>query len=139
MIRRPPRSTRADTRFPYTTLFRSARGADGAGQRRPEAGPARAAVELGLRTEKPLPATGAGEDTGAMFLVEGTGEGIFSRSLAQHLIGERAEAPAPLRIAEREGIGGGHAQPGLPEDRSEERRVWKECASARSSRGLTSH
>src|SRR3546814_3134983 len=23
MIRRPPRSTRADTRFPYTTLFRS--------------------------------------------------------------------------------------------------------------------
>src|SRR3546814_9234721 len=28
MIRRPPRSTRTDTRFPYTTLFRSAlRGA----------------------------------------------------------------------------------------------------------------
>src|SRR3546814_5053462 len=25
MIRRPPRSTRADTLFPYTTLFRSAR------------------------------------------------------------------------------------------------------------------
>src|SRR3546814_3681464 len=24
MIRRPPRSTRTDTRFPYTTLFRSA-------------------------------------------------------------------------------------------------------------------
>src|SRR3546814_17871165 len=24
MTRRPPRSTRADTRFPYTTLFRSA-------------------------------------------------------------------------------------------------------------------
>src|SRR3546814_4383958 len=30
MIRRPPRSTRTDTLFPYTTLFRSARGdADG--------------------------------------------------------------------------------------------------------------
>src|SRR3546814_16553045 len=29
MIRRPPRSTRTDTLFPYTTLFRSvARGAD---------------------------------------------------------------------------------------------------------------
>src|SRR3546814_6604538 len=27
MIRRPPRSTRTDTRFPYTTLFRSARRA----------------------------------------------------------------------------------------------------------------
>src|SRR3546814_8078022 len=25
MIRRPPRSTRTDTRFPYTTLFRSAK------------------------------------------------------------------------------------------------------------------
>src|SRR3546814_2679111 len=28
MIRRPPRSTRTDTLFPYTTLFRSAGGAD---------------------------------------------------------------------------------------------------------------
>src|SRR3546814_9485465 len=28
MIRRPPRSTRTDTLFPYTTLFRSARVAD---------------------------------------------------------------------------------------------------------------
>src|SRR3546814_2392506 len=30
MIRRPPRSTRTDTLFPYTTLFRSARRAGGA-------------------------------------------------------------------------------------------------------------
>src|SRR3546814_4078578 len=29
MIRLPPRSTRTDTRFPYTTLFRSHRGGDG--------------------------------------------------------------------------------------------------------------
>src|SRR3546814_2946223 len=28
MIRRPPRSTRTDTLFPYTTLFRSAAGRD---------------------------------------------------------------------------------------------------------------
>src|SRR3546814_6500921 len=28
MIRRPPRCTRTDTLFPYTTLFRSHRGAD---------------------------------------------------------------------------------------------------------------
>src|SRR3546814_7857787 len=28
MIRRPPRSTRTDTLFPYTTLFRSRAGAD---------------------------------------------------------------------------------------------------------------
>src|SRR3546814_3047834 len=31
MIRRPPRSTRTDTLFPYTTLFRSLRGAQDAG------------------------------------------------------------------------------------------------------------
>src|SRR3546814_10335300 len=29
MIRRPPRSTRTDTLFPYTTLFRSAEGRGG--------------------------------------------------------------------------------------------------------------
>src|SRR3546814_4580488 len=29
MIRRPPRSTRTDTLFPYTTLFRSPGGAEG--------------------------------------------------------------------------------------------------------------
>src|SRR3546814_14908606 len=32
MIRRPPRSTRTDTLFPYTTLFRSAHLRDQAGQ-----------------------------------------------------------------------------------------------------------
>src|SRR3546814_5568080 len=31
MLRRPPRSTRTDTLFPYTTLFRSARPATGRG------------------------------------------------------------------------------------------------------------
>src|SRR3546814_11391309 len=60
MLRRPPRSTRTDTLFPYTTLFRSVRtahfGADHAVagvadfvdridvDRRGEAGPARSAV-----------------------------------------------------------------------------------------------
>src|SRR3546814_5849357 len=32
MIRRPPRSTRTDTLFPYTTLFRSDRVGDDAGR-----------------------------------------------------------------------------------------------------------
>src|SRR3546814_1907321 len=36
MIRRPPRATRTDTRFPYTTLFRS--GAGGGGRRLPHIG-----------------------------------------------------------------------------------------------------
>src|SRR3546814_17046084 len=40
MIRRPPRSTRTDTLFPATTLFRSAHfGADGAKAARPDVGP----------------------------------------------------------------------------------------------------
>src|SRR3546814_2854572 len=34
MIRRPPRSTRTDTLFPYTTLFRSAVGGDQLGAAR---------------------------------------------------------------------------------------------------------
>src|SRR3546814_18918018 len=34
MIRRPPRSTRTDTLFPYTTLFRSIGGSGVSGQRR---------------------------------------------------------------------------------------------------------
>src|SRR3546814_6462244 len=33
LIRRPPRSTRTDTPFPYTTLFRSARRSGGRGRR----------------------------------------------------------------------------------------------------------
>src|SRR3546814_15995418 len=39
MIRRPPRSTRTDTLFPYTTLFRSGRSAHAPrpGRRRPAA------------------------------------------------------------------------------------------------------
>src|SRR3546814_20914660 len=41
MIRRPPISTRTDTLFPYTTLFRSAQPGDASGHRRwqPRAGP----------------------------------------------------------------------------------------------------
>src|SRR3546814_17230143 len=39
MIRRPPRSTRTDTLFPYTTLFRSPAGrARSAGSTQPEVG-----------------------------------------------------------------------------------------------------
>src|SRR3546814_1835683 len=36
MIRRPPRSTRTDTLFPYTTLFRSRLSHSAGGQRRTE-------------------------------------------------------------------------------------------------------
>src|SRR3546814_6316852 len=46
MIRRPPRSTRTDTLFPYTTLFRSVRRRTGLGARLP-AQRARATAAVG--------------------------------------------------------------------------------------------
>src|SRR3546814_7771630 len=42
MIRRPPRSTRTDTLFPYTTLFRSPEGRD-----RPDESPAGKEMTMG--------------------------------------------------------------------------------------------
>src|SRR3546814_12232650 len=48
MIRRPPRSTRTDTRFPYTTLFRSRPGRIGVeeGRQRREVGLRVASAEI---------------------------------------------------------------------------------------------
>src|SRR3546814_1639098 len=50
MIRRPPRSTRTDTLFPYTTLFRSGEGARRQGRRgaRPGAAPGGLRAHRGL-------------------------------------------------------------------------------------------
>src|SRR3546814_1518109 len=47
MLRRPPRYTRTDTLFPYTTLFRSLRA------RLRRAAPAAAAATAGRRTPRP--------------------------------------------------------------------------------------
>src|SRR3546814_9821441 len=64
MIRRPPRSTRTDTLFPYTTLFRSARTAPAAEtgnacspapayrRRRPAAAPHTATGARAVRSEE---------------------------------------------------------------------------------------
>src|SRR3546814_3131777 len=51
MIRRPPRSTRTDTLFPYTPLFRSARHRRAAGARRLRGArrPVRHGIFFGLR------------------------------------------------------------------------------------------
>src|SRR3546814_1312884 len=51
MNRRPPRSTRTDTLFPYTTLFRSPRGDRGTRRTRPSA-PARVASFNRLRLQE---------------------------------------------------------------------------------------
>src|SRR3546814_3085408 len=63
MIRRPPRSTRTDTLFPYTTLFRSGRRAHARAQHRQRRIAAR--VRAAGRNRPSLPrrarGTGAGE------------------------------------------------------------------------------
>src|SRR3546814_17203700 len=56
MIRRPPRSTRTDTLFPYTTLFRSPAGGE---RRREEVAGARHAGDH-RALEGPRPHAGAG-------------------------------------------------------------------------------
>src|SRR3546814_14531862 len=69
MIRRPPRATRTDTRFPFTTRFRSGadrirlrdRGRAGAAGRRPAAG---AAVVPALCLARQADAGGIGGDRG---------------------------------------------------------------------------
>src|SRR3546814_17926344 len=64
MILRPPRSTRTDTLFPYTTLFRSRRGAT---VDRPVAGLGHAKVAVGLvaaHRRCPLGLRAAVRDTG---------------------------------------------------------------------------
>src|SRR3546814_10565916 len=60
MIRRPPRSTRTDTLFPYTTLFRS-RSHDGDAENRHRQDRSRAEGRFGLNTEpacRAMPARG---------------------------------------------------------------------------------
>src|SRR3546814_2516969 len=61
MIRRPPRSTRTDTLFPYTTLFRSnLRAAEGAGRHALRAAARRSRARSRARPGcEPHPAAGA--------------------------------------------------------------------------------
>src|SRR3546814_2689275 len=57
MIRRPPRSTRTDTLFPYTTLFRSRRHCETADSRRADASPPPPEGRRGSR-HRPAPTAG---------------------------------------------------------------------------------
>src|SRR3546814_1188550 len=52
MIRRPPRSTRTDTLFPYTTLFRSSWGAKPIAWRSPSRRPQRRSRSVATRSEE---------------------------------------------------------------------------------------
>src|SRR3546814_9549848 len=62
MIRRPPRSTRTDTLFPYTTLFRSVAGS--ADEQRDEQGEGDHVFEFCLEDLQDVDGQGRGEGEG---------------------------------------------------------------------------
>src|SRR3546814_15451100 len=111
MIRRPPRSTRTDTLFPYTTLFRSERAFERAEE------PARSPPSRNRRR------SGRGDD--AQFAPtdrahRGPGGGQASRSAVRRL----AQAVGQLQRGSRRGALARHRQP-----ITGERRVGKEWVS----------
>src|SRR3546814_12544877 len=136
MIRRPPRSTRTDTLFPYTTPFRSVGDRD----RPAVAEPADIRVDPGIAVE---------------FLRRRT-IGRVSESVGRRR-GITVEIDPRMRIiatqVDADAVGNVHAQPRAAADlaiavalgavgrrrRSEERRVGKECVSTCSSRWSPYH
>src|SRR3546814_16580944 len=113
MIRRPPRSTRTDTLFPYATLVRSTGAAPA---RRPARAPARA---RSCRFEN-----GAEELAGALFLRR-----------IEEIVGAALFAD-PTAVEEADAVGEFLCEAHL---RSEERRVGKECVSTCSTRWWPYH
>src|SRR3546814_10960896 len=103
MILRPPRSTRTDTLFPYTTLFRST-GA--AGARR---------AETGRRVRTALSESGK---CGASGMIDDLERAIEAMLFA---------SDEPLDARQVAGRLGDEMTPGQVKARSEERRVGQEC------------
>src|SRR3546814_11312761 len=119
MIRRPPRSTRTDTLFPYTTLFRSCALFD----------LPRQCGAAGVRHADLLPG----------FALEG------ECGLVHRLLEAGGGEDGERRVSCARGGGGsqarGDGKAGGEEDlhRSEERRVGKECGGTCRSRGSPCH
>src|SRR3546814_1912857 len=78
MIRRPPRSTRTDTLFPYTTLFRSLRHDHFADRHRARDPHRRAASDAALR------ASGRGDTASRRRLAEGRARAPGDRRSEEH-------------------------------------------------------
>src|SRR3546814_20500743 len=127
MIRRPPRSTRTDTLFPYTTLFRS--DVDLRGQGAHEGiGPT---AEVGHHRGRDAEAlSDQGDRQGDGQLLGEVGRAIVPDALDELVDQGRGEARGHL-LPRRD--------PTLGDGRSEERRVGKECVSTCRSRWTTYH
>src|SRR3546814_18314207 len=119
MIRRPPRSTRTDTLFPYTTLFRSADVLTLHLVRDPLF-----AITVPHKTQTYLsagkPVLAAVEGEAARIVVE-SGAGLAAQPENSASIADAMVAFATMTPAEREAMG--------QRARSEERRVGQECVS----------
>src|SRR3546814_19997988 len=121
MIRRPPRSTRTDTLFPYTTLFRSH-------------------LAFAHRVEEELEVPQRPAERGEQVVQEqrgapAIGVGRLARpadELTRGAVAHDQEA-APDRIGDEP------AEPDQAHSRSEERRVGKECVSKCRSRWSPDH
>src|SRR3546814_13146734 len=125
MIRRPPISTRNDTLFPYTTLFRS-------GDVNRTINPDAVVLDADLHGVLHM------RGTTAVFLRLG-GAGLTEARLdvithlVRHVLGQRTGL---LQQDSPNGVG--HLLK-VPQERSEERRVGKECVSTCRSRGSPYH
>src|SRR3546814_18641559 len=135
MIRRPPRSTRTDTLFPYTTLFRSMHFASPASPIDFERIPIQILKVGGLGTHNCL---GLAKAKGAKFFLASTSE-VYGDPLVHpqpetywgnvNPIGPRGVYDEAKRYAEALTMA----------YRSEERRVGEECVSTCRSRGSPDH
>src|SRR3546814_17923855 len=121
MIRRPPRSTRTDTLFPYTTLFRSGRGT---GRERARALGAQGSGGVLLRAGRREARRAAARQ--ACAAGRDGREGV-----------DRAAGGRGVDCLRRHRWGGDGA--GALPRRSEERRVGKECVSTCRYRGSPYH
>src|SRR3546814_11389504 len=112
MIRRPPRSTRTDTLFPYTTLFRSPLPRGGFTRRALQ----HSSVRRGFHRTTPRCAQDRARHANGIWVFD-------------HLL------PVPDRDYDLSGI----SERYLSVARSEERRVGKACVSTCRSRGAPCH
>src|SRR3546814_14430033 len=116
MIRRPPRSTRTDTLFPYTTLFRSSRRAH-------------AWRPLALAIAMLLPAAAFAQEA-----PEPVAAGQDEDAVKQAATLDAVEVTAQRRVENVQDV-----PVSISTVRSEERRVGKECVSTCRSRWSPYH
>src|SRR3546814_9982307 len=95
MIRRPPRSTRTDTPFPYTTLFRSSSALRGAGEAALSLGDPQTALTFFARAEEVTPRDGRVKaGMGSAFVL------LEQPAAALRFFGEAASLGIPTRSEE---------------------------------------